>query len=50
MLNGTSGQYTDGTNIMNLGRDGQAAFQLDTMATHKSHATLYISGKESLTT
>ena len=43
-------QYTDGTNIMNLGRDDQAGFRLDTMATHKSHATLCISGKESLTT
>jgi len=43
-------QYTDGTNIMNLGRDDQAGFRLDTMATHKSHTTLCISGKESLTT
>ena len=43
-------QYTDGTNIMNLGRDDQAGFRLDTMAMHKSHATLCISGKESLTT
>ena len=42
-------QYTDGTN-MNLGRDDQAGFRLDIMATHQSHATLCISGKESLTT
>lgn len=27
-------QYTDGTNIMNLRRDDQAGFRLDTMATH----------------
>ena len=43
-------QYTDGTNIINHGRDDQAGFRLDTMATHESHATLCISGKESLTT
>lgn len=43
-------QHTDGTNILKLGRDDQAGFHLDTMATHKSHATLCISGNEALTT
>ena len=43
-------QQTDGTNILKLGRDDQVGFRLDTMATHKSHATLCISGNEALTT
>ena len=43
-------QYTDGTNITNIGRDDQAGFRLDTMSTHKLHASLCVSGKEVLTT
>lgn len=43
-------QYTDGTNITNIGRDDQAGFRLDTMSTHKLHASLCVSGKEALTT
>ena len=43
-------QYSDGENIINLGRDDQAGFRLDTMATHKSRATLCISGAPPLTT
>ncbi|XP_028409254.1 uncharacterized protein LOC114531845 [Dendronephthya gigantea] len=43
-------QYTDGTNITNIGRDDQAGFRLDTMSTHKLHGSLCVSGKEALTT
>ena len=43
-------QYIDGTNITNIGRDDQAGFRLHTMSTHKLHASLCVSGKESLTT
>ena len=31
---------------MNVGRDDQAGFRLDTMATHKLHATLCVKGSE----
>ena len=43
-------QYTDGTNITNIGRDDQAGFRLDTMSTHKLHGSLCAKGKEALTT
>ncbi|CAH3186929.1 unnamed protein product [Porites lobata] len=43
-------QYKDGHNIVNLGRDDQAGFRLDTMTTHKLHSTLSIKGSEPLTT
>ena len=43
-------QYKDGHNIVNLGRDDQAGFRLDTMTTHKLHSTLSIQGSEPLTT
>lgn len=43
-------QLTDGRNIMNLGRDDQAGFRLDTTATHRQHGTLCIKGAKSLTT
>ena len=43
-------QYKDGHNIVNLGRDDQASFRLDTMTTHKLHSTLSIKGSEPLTT
>lgn len=43
-------QCTDGANITNIGRDDQAGFRLDSMTTHKLHATLCVSGKEALTT
>lgn len=33
-------QYTDGRDIMNLNRDDQAGFRLDTLATHSKHAVL----------
>ena len=33
-------QYKDGCNIMNVGRDNQSGFCLDTMATSKQHATI----------
>ena len=39
-------QYRSGENIMNVGRDDQAGFRLDTMATHKLHATLCVKGSE----
>ena len=37
-------QYRSGENIMNVGRDDQAGFRLDTMATHKLRATLCVKG------
>lgn len=43
-------QYNDGQNIVNLGRDDQAGFRLDTMTTHKLHSTLSVRGNEPLTT
>lgn len=43
-------QYKSGENIMNVGRDDQAGFRLDTMATHKLHATLCVKGSEHTTT
>jgi hypothetical protein len=43
-------QYEDGSNIVNIGRDDQAGFRLDTMATHKLHATLCVKGSEHITT
>lgn len=33
-------EYTDGRNIVNLNRDDQAGFRLDTLATHSKHAFL----------
>ena len=41
-------QYQDGTNIINLGRDDQAGFRLDTLATHRLHGSLYVKGREAL--
>ena len=43
-------QYKDGKNIINLGRDDQAGFRLDTMTTHKLHPTLCVKGGEHITT
>lgn len=43
-------QYKSGENTMNVGRDDQAGFRLDTMATHKLHATLCVKGSEHTTT
>ena len=43
-------QHEDGCNIVNIGRDDQAGFRLDTMATNKQHATLCVKGSEHLTT
>ena len=43
-------QYKDGRNITNLGRDDQAGFRLDTMATHKLHPTLCVKGRGHITT
>ena len=37
-------QYKDGRNIVNIGRDDQAGFRLDTMASHKQHPTLCVKG------
>ena len=33
-------QYKDGTHIMNVGRDDQACFRLDTLSTNKQFGTL----------
>ncbi len=43
-------QLNDGLNVVNLGRDDQAGFRLDTMATHKLQKTLCVRGNETLTT
>ena len=43
-------QYTNGNNIMNLGRDDQAGFRLDSMTTHKQHGTLCLKNEVPLTT
>ena len=43
-------QHENGCNIINIGRDDQAGFRLDTMATNKQHATLCVKGSEHLTT
>ena len=43
-------QYIDGTQILNINRDDQAGFRLDTMTTHHQYTTPSIKGKEALTT
>lgn len=43
-------QFHDGEKVLNLGRDDQAGFHLDTMTTHKLHGTLSVKGHKSLTT
>ena len=43
-------QYTNGNNIMSLGRDDQAGFRLDSMTTHKQHETLCLKNEVPLTT
>ena len=42
--------FQDGSNIINIGRDDQAGFRLDTMATHKLQAMLCMKGKGHCTT
>lgn len=43
-------QLKNGYNVMNLGRDDQAGFRLDTMATHKLQKTLCLKESQTLTT
>ena len=43
-------EYKDGGSLTNFGRDDQAGFGLDTMATHKLHATLCVKVFETTTT
>ena len=43
-------QYKDGRNIVNVGRDDQAGFRLDTMTTSKQHASLCLKDNIPLTT
>ena len=43
-------QYKDCRNIMNVGRDDQAGFRLDTMTTSKQHASLCLKDNLPLTT
>ena len=43
-------QYKDGMAVMNIGRDDQAGFCLDTMTTHRLNGALCLKGKEALTT
>ena len=42
--------FGDGTNVMNLSCDDQAGFRLDTMTTHKLHASLCLKNEDPLTT
>ena len=43
-------QYTDGSDILNINRDGASGFRLDTLITHSKHATPTVTGNEVLTT
>ena len=43
-------QLKDGTNIININRDDQAGFRLDTLATHNKQATLCMQDGVTLTT
>ena len=43
-------QFQDGSNFINIGRDDQAGFRLDTMATHKLQVMLCVKGKQHCTT
>ena len=43
-------QYEEGTNVINLGRDDQTGFRLDSLATHGLHGNLCVKGKEALAT
>ena len=43
-------QLKDGTDILNINRDDQAGFRLDTLSTHSKHATLCIAEEQPLTT
>lgn len=43
-------QLVNGHNVLNLGRDDQAGFRLDTMTTHKLHKTLSLKENAPLTT
>ena len=43
-------QLKDGTDILNINRDDQAGFPLDTLSTHSKHATLCIGEEQPLTT
>lgn len=43
-------QYTDGCDILNINRDDQAGFRLDTMTTHHQYTTPVVRRKETMTT
>ena len=43
-------QYTDGEDLLNINRDDQSGFRLDTMTTHSQHPTPMVQGQQSLTT
>ena len=43
-------QLKDGNDILNIKRDDQAGFRLDTLATHSKHATICTSEEAPLTT
>ena len=43
-------QYKDGTRIMNVGRDDQAGFRLDTLSKNKQFGTLTLKDNVPLTT
>ncbi|XP_068757506.1 uncharacterized protein [Montipora capricornis] len=49
-MEGNLGMLKDGNDILNVNRDDQAGFRLDTLATHRKHATPCISEGEPLTT
>ena len=43
-------QYTNGTDILNINRDDQAGFRLDTLTTHHQYSSPVVKGKDLLTT
>ena len=43
-------QYKSGTNILNINRDDQAGFHLDTLTTHHQYSTPVVKGQDVLTT
>lgn len=43
-------QYTDGSDILNINRDDQAGFRLDSLATHHQYSTPVVKGQDVLTT
>ena len=43
-------QYSNGSDILNINRDDQAGFRLDTLTTHHQYSTPVVKGQDVLTT